>query len=60
MLAAAALLVVIAMEVVSSTGERSHHAYFWLTTVEEMAEMLFASALTAIGLRTLKKVVSAK
>lgn len=60
LIAACTLLLVIGLEIYSSTGERSHHAYFWLTTIEETGEMIFASVLVAIGLLTKQHQVAAR
>ena len=54
-ISAGAIFTVLLAEVLSSTGSYSSHAYFWLTTVEEMAEMLFASSMIWIGMKVLHR-----
>jgi hypothetical protein len=54
-ISAGAIFTVLLAEVLSSTGNYSPHAYFWLTTVEEVAEMLFASSMIWIGMKVLRK-----
>jgi hypothetical protein len=46
---------VLLTEVLSSTGTYSENAYFWLVTVEEMAEMILGSTLILVGNKMLNK-----
>ncbi|MBW7944108.1 hypothetical protein H3C70_01810 [Patescibacteria group bacterium] len=48
-------LTVLLMEILSSTGSYSGATYYWLVTVEELAEMLLASMLVFIGSKILSK-----
>ena len=48
-LASFCLFMVLLAEIVSSTGTYSESNYFWLITLEEMAEMFFASLLILVG-----------
>lgn len=43
------LFTVILAEILSSTGSYGENVYFWLITIEEVAEMLLASTLVLIG-----------
>lgn len=49
------LFVVLIAEVLSSTGSYSEASYFILITFEEVAELIFASTLTLIGLKILHR-----
>jgi hypothetical protein len=44
-LSSLSLLIVLIAEMLSSTGTYGEHEYFWLVTIEESAELLFASTL---------------
>lgn len=47
------LFSVLLMEILSSTGTFSDHTYFWMITLEEVGEMLFASTIILVGLKVL-------
>lgn len=49
------LFTVLLTEILSSTGSFSENAYYWLVTIEEMAEMLLASTLILIGSKMIIK-----
>ena len=53
LIAGVSLFLVLLTEIMSSTGEFSHHWYFWLITIEEMAELIFATSLVGLGLISL-------
>lgn len=48
-LSSSCLFIVLLTEILSSTGTYSENAYFWLVTLEEIAEMLLATALVLVG-----------
>jgi hypothetical protein len=54
-LSSASVFAVIVAEVLSTTGSFSDNTYFWLVTVEEAAEMVFASTLAFVGMKILNK-----
>lgn len=47
---------VLLAEILSSTGSYTAEQYFWLVTIEEVSEMIFASTLITVGM----KVISTK
>ncbi len=49
------LFVILATEILSSTGTHSERDYFWLITTEETAEMIFGSALVLIGSKMVER-----
>jgi hypothetical protein len=48
------ITVVVVMELLSSTGMYPDHTYFIMITIEETAEMLFATTIIMVGLKTIK------
>lgn len=54
LLSSLCLFTVLLAEVLSSTGSYSESGYYWLVTVEETAEMLFASSLIYVGIKALR------
>lgn len=49
------LFSVLCMEILSSAGTFSDHTYFWMITLEEVGEMLFASTIILVGLKVLHR-----
>jgi hypothetical protein len=54
-LSSVCLFAVLMAEILSSTGTFAESTYFWLVTIEETAEMLFASTLILAGCKLLSK-----
>jgi hypothetical protein len=50
----ACMIIVIAMELLSSTGMYPDQTYLVMVTIEEVAEMLFATTIIMVGLKTIK------
>ncbi len=42
---------VLLAEIIGTTGKHEENTYFWLVTIEEMAEMILASTLVFMGLK---------
>jgi hypothetical protein len=51
---------VILAEIVSSAGRYTEEIYYWLVTVEEVLEMLFASTMILIGLKAINRSIKIK
>ncbi len=51
---AGSLFLILLTEVLSSTGQFSDQTYFWMVTLEEAAEMAFATALIWLGFAVLE------
>lgn len=56
-LSSSCLFIVLLTEILSSTGTYSENAYFWLVTLEEIAEMLLATTLVLVGNKMVVKMV---
>jgi hypothetical protein len=59
-ISATSIFGVLLAEIVSSTGRYSQEVYFWLVTVEEVLEMLFASTMILIGLKAINRSTNIK
>lgn len=51
------LFTVILAEILSSTGTYDNNTYFWLITIEEVAEMLLSSTLILVGSKILNEYI---
>ncbi len=49
------LFTVLMAEILSSTGSFTENTYYWIVTIEETAEMFFASTLIVVGNKMLSK-----